>query len=118
MTLSDIIYSKTSQSPKKFREVRGGPRFQNKATQNTYKNTPKDDLDTFCFKTSHIHRWDFLGLQKLPVPTCTNTSINQFAYSLSLILFIRSIIDRYCPHYSLGIFPGFSHDRDQENVQR
>ena len=68
MTLSDIISTKTSKSPGKSMEVRGGLRSGNKVSQNTFKNTPEDDLDTFCDIISHLtskYRPDFLGLRKL-----------------------------------------------------
>ena len=41
-------------------------RSQNKTGQNTFKNTPEDNLDTFCNIISHItskYRPDFLGLE-------------------------------------------------------
>jgi len=50
------------------RKSRDGLRSGNKASQNTFKNTPEDDLDTFCDITSHLtskYRPDFLGLRKL-----------------------------------------------------
>jgi len=40
----------------------------NKVSQNTFKNTPEDDLDKFCDIISHLtskYRPDFLGLRKL-----------------------------------------------------
>ena len=68
MTLSGLISTKTSKSPEKSREVRGGLRTGNKASQNTLKNTHEDDLDKFCHIISHLtskYRPDFLGLRKL-----------------------------------------------------
>jgi len=60
MTLFGIIYTKTSKSPRK---SVGGLRSGNKVSQNTFKNTPEDDLDTFCDIISHLtskYRPDFL----------------------------------------------------------
>jgi len=54
MTLSGIITTKTSKSPGKPKEVRGGLRSGNKVSQNTFKNTPEDDLDTKCDIISHL----------------------------------------------------------------
>jgi len=51
MTLSGIISTKTSKSPGKPKE---GLRSGNKVSQNTFKNTPEDDLDTFCDIISHV----------------------------------------------------------------
>ena len=68
---------KTSKSSRKFSEVRGGRRSLNKVDQNTFQNTPEEDLDTFCNIISHImskYRPDFLGLQKLPDRTLTITT--------------------------------------------
>ncbi len=59
MTLSGIISTKTSKSPGK---SRGGLRSGNKVSQNTFKNTPEYDLDTFCDIISHLkskYRPDF-----------------------------------------------------------
>ncbi len=39
-----------------------GLRFGNNVSQNTFKNTPEDDLDTFCYIISHLtskYRPDF-----------------------------------------------------------
>ena len=68
MTLSGLISTKTSQSPGKCGKVRGGLRSWNKVSQNTFKNTPEDDLDTLCDVISHLtskYRPDLLGLRKL-----------------------------------------------------
>jgi len=77
MTLSGIISTKTSKSPGKSGEVQGSPgkyggglRSGNKVSQNTFKNTPEDDLDTLCDIISHLtskYRPDFrkLVLRKL-----------------------------------------------------
>jgi len=65
MTLSGKISTKTSKSPGK---SWGGLRSGNKVSQNAFKNTPGDDLDTFCDIISHLtskYRPDFLGLRKL-----------------------------------------------------
>jgi len=65
MTLSGIIYIKASKSPEKFA---GGLRSGNKVSENTFKNTSDDDLNTFCDIISHLtskYRPDFLGLGKL-----------------------------------------------------
>ncbi len=65
MTLSGIISTKNSKSPGK---SGGGLRSGNKVSQNTFKNTPEDDLDMFCDMISHLaskYRPDFLGLRKL-----------------------------------------------------
>jgi len=46
----------------------GGLRSGNKVSQNTFKNTPEDDLDTYCEIISHLtskYCPDFLGLRKL-----------------------------------------------------
>ncbi len=61
-----IIYIKTSKGLGK---SVGETRSQNKVGQNTFKNTPEDDMDTFCNIIIHItskYRSDFRGLQKLP----------------------------------------------------
>ena len=50
MTLSGIISTKTSKSPEK---SRGGLRSGNKVSQNTFKNTLEDDLDTLGDIMSH-----------------------------------------------------------------
>jgi hypothetical protein len=45
-----------------------GLRSGNKESHNTFKNTPEDDLDTFCDIISHLtskYRLDFLGPGKL-----------------------------------------------------
>ena len=45
--------------------------FLNKVGQNTFKNTPENDLDTFFDITSHItskYRPDFLGNSKIAGP--------------------------------------------------
>jgi len=63
MTLSGIISTKTSKSPWK---SGGGPWPGNKVSQNTVKNTPEDDLDTFCDMINPLtskHRPGFLGLK-------------------------------------------------------
>ena len=68
ITLSGMISIKTSKSPGKSREVRGGLRFGNKVIQNTFKNTSENNLDTFCEIISHLtskYRPDFMGLRKL-----------------------------------------------------
>jgi len=65
ITLSDIISTKTCKSPGK---SGGGLQSGNKVSQNTSKNTPEDDLDTFCDIISHLtskYRPDFLVLRKL-----------------------------------------------------
>jgi hypothetical protein len=65
MTLSGIISTKTSKSPRKPGD---GLRSGNKVNQNTFKNTPEDVLDTFCDMISHLtskYRPDFSGLRKL-----------------------------------------------------
>ena len=54
MTLSDIISTKNSKIPEKSRKVRGCLRSVNKVSQNTFKITPEDDLDTFCAIISHL----------------------------------------------------------------
>ena len=74
--LSGIIYRKTSKSPLK---SGGGPRSQNKVSQNTFKNTLEDDLGTFYNITSHIaskYRWYFY---KLSERISTNTKYRKFA---------------------------------------
>ncbi len=61
--LFGIISTKTSKSPRKSRRARGGLRSGNKVSQNTFKNTPEDDLDTFSDMISHLtskYRPDFL----------------------------------------------------------
>jgi hypothetical protein len=81
MTLSGIIYTKNSKSPGKPREVRGWTSVRKQGKPNTFKNTPENDLDTFCDIISHLtskYRPDFLGLRKLldqtgPDRTLTNT---------------------------------------------
>ncbi len=45
MTLSDIISTENSKSPVK---------SENKVSQNTFKTTPEDDLDTSCVIISHL----------------------------------------------------------------
>jgi len=71
MTLSVIISTKTSKildSLGKSGKSGGGLQSGNKVSQNTFKNTHEDDLDTFCDITSHStskYRPDFLGLRKL-----------------------------------------------------
>ncbi len=45
-------------------------RSQNKTGQNTFKNTPEDNLDTFCDIISHITT--FWGPRKLPDLTITD----------------------------------------------
>ena len=50
MTLYGIISTKTSKI--QWKSV-GGLRSGNKVSQNTFKNTPEDDLDTFCDIISH-----------------------------------------------------------------
>ncbi len=48
-----------------------GLRFQNKVSQNTFKNTAEDYLDTFCDIISLItskYRPDFLGTGKIVGP--------------------------------------------------
>jgi len=90
MTLSGIITTKTSKSPGKSKEVQGNPespgkfgggfRSGNKVSQNTFKNTPEDDLDTFCDIISHLtskYRPGFLRLENCwtdLVRTLTSTS--------------------------------------------
>jgi len=74
MNLSGIISTKTSKSPGKSSGVQrspgksgGGLRSGNKVSQNTFKNTPEDDLDTFCDIISHLtskYHPDLLGLRK------------------------------------------------------
>jgi len=65
MMLSGIISTKTSKSPGKsseVQEVRGGLRSGNKVSQNTFKSTPEDDLDTIFNIISHLtskYRPDF-----------------------------------------------------------
>ena len=57
-----------------------GLRSGNKVSQNTFKNTPEDDEDTFWDIISHStskYRPDFLGLRKFLVRTLTNTNKNQ-----------------------------------------
>jgi len=59
MILSGIISTKKSGevqgSPGNSCEVRVGLRSGNKVSQNTFKNTPEDDLDTFCDIISHFN---------------------------------------------------------------
>ena len=65
MTLSGIIYTRTSLSPGK---SGFGLWSGNKVSQNTFKNTPEDDMDTFCDIISHLtskYRPDFLGTSKI-----------------------------------------------------
>ena len=60
MTSSGIISTKTSKSP--------GLWSGNKVSQNTFKNTPEDDLDTFFHIISDLtskYRPDFLGTSKI-----------------------------------------------------
>jgi len=55
----------------------GELRSENKVSQNTLKNTPEDDLDTFCDIISHLtskYRPDFLGLRN-------SGSVQQFSKS-------------------------------------
>ena len=62
MTFYCIIPTANSKSPVK---SGGLQKFGNKVSQNTFKNTPEDDLDTFCDIISHLtskYRPDFLGL--------------------------------------------------------
>jgi len=61
MTFSDIISTKNSKSPGK---SGSGLRSGNKVSQNTLKNSPEYDLDTFCDIISHStskYRPDFFG---------------------------------------------------------
>ncbi len=65
MNLSGIIFTKTSKSPGKSGV---GLRSGNKLSQNTFKTTPEDALDTFYDIISHLtskYHPEFLGLQKL-----------------------------------------------------
>ena len=53
---------------KRQNEQNESPRSRNKVGQNTFKNTPEDDLDTFCGMISHItskYRLEFLGTWKI-----------------------------------------------------
>jgi len=54
MALSGIIPTKTSKSPGNSGEIRGGLWSGNKVSQDTFKNTPENDLDTFCDIISHF----------------------------------------------------------------
>jgi hypothetical protein len=50
---------------------RGGIRYGNMVIQNTIKNTPEDDLDTFCIIISHLtskYRPEFFGTLKIAGP--------------------------------------------------
>ncbi len=51
MTLSDIISTNNSNSLGK---SGGGHRSRNKVSQNAFKNTSEDDMDTFCDIISHL----------------------------------------------------------------
>ncbi len=65
MSLSDIISTKKSKSPRK---SRGGFRSGNKVIQNTIKNTPEEELDTFCIIINHLtskYRLNFFGTSKI-----------------------------------------------------
>jgi hypothetical protein len=46
-----MISKKASKSPRNFA---GELRSENKISQNTFKNTPEDDLDAFCDIISHL----------------------------------------------------------------
>jgi len=53
---------------KRQNEQNESPRSRNKVGQNTFKNKPEDDLDTFCGIISHImskYRPEFLGAWKI-----------------------------------------------------
>ncbi len=81
MTLSGIVSTKTSNSPGKFG---CGLWSRKKVSQNTFKNTPEDDLDTFCDIISHLTiKISLFGTWKIAGPirsglvrTLTNTRFN------------------------------------------
>jgi hypothetical protein len=63
-------------------EVRGGLRSGNKVRQNTFKNIPEDDLDSFFDIISHLmskYRPDFLELfeAKIDGTVLSGPAINQ-----------------------------------------
>ena len=64
----DFLWSKSLYLPQKLVKVQ--------VSQNTFKNTPEDDLDTFCDIISHLtlkYCPDFLGLRKLLDRSCPRT---------------------------------------------
>ena len=59
MTLSGIIYIKTKSG--------GGSLSRNMAGQNTFKNTPEDDLDTSCYIIIHTaSKYRLQKISKIP----------------------------------------------------
>ena len=89
-----------SKSPQTSRVVRGGPR---KVGQNTFKNKPEDDLDTFCDIISHMsskYRLDFLGTSKIAGPNrtglrrilCKDSKMVIFSANFVLITSFRILV--------------------------
>ncbi len=55
MTFDGLKWLYLALFPQKLVKVRGGLWSGNKVSQDTFKNTPENDLDTFCDTISHFN---------------------------------------------------------------